>query len=195
MKEFGAEKDDTIVFEQIGTYEFQLHLEKSDGRRISAPIAAARSIAKTEAEKRSQANERDLEKRNEVSRGVQPEFGVRQSRYEDGVHTLYAAVFTGDGVRLLGREKDFDGDLILVKIGMSNDTRRRCMELNAGFPPAATGKWVMKWQSDFADGRSAFKAETALKKELDLVATSLGGEFFLGDQAILSKTFSRIAAH
>lgn len=133
LQESGAEVGDVVVFEALGTHDFRLHLQKEGERRISGSASADTTVSKAEA----------MEKGHAPSNGIVPSFGTRQSLHADGSHFLYAAVFKGDAARLLGKADSLVDGKILVKVGMSNDTGRRCSELNSGFPPSARGSW--KW--------------------------------------------------
>lgn len=116
------------------------------------------------------------------SRGFPASFGERTAIYEDGPTRLYLARFIGDGFALLGQAKPPFDKSALLKIGVSNDTKRRAEELNAGFPPAAVGKWKMEIVSEPYPGhRAAEAAEQAFKDNAEKRLECLGGEFFRGD--------------
>ena len=70
--------------------------------------------------------------------------GERTATYEDGDTYLYLAVYDGDGHAFIGRKKSFGDPAVALKIGVSNDPKRRCEELNAGIPPAASGRWSLR---------------------------------------------------
>ncbi|WP_221122549.1 MULTISPECIES: GIY-YIG nuclease family protein [unclassified Rhizobium] len=70
----------------------------------------------------------------------------------------------------------------LIKIGVSNDVKRRLWELNSGFPPAAKGPWKIELKSEPYDGKAAAEvAEQCFKDAAAKRLQSLGGEFFRGD--------------
>jgi hypothetical protein len=116
------------------------------------------------------------------SRAFPGSFGERTSTYEDGPTQLYLARFEGDGFALRGRPKPEFDKSVLLKIGVSNDLKRRVSELNAGFPPAAVGKWSMALKSEpYSDRKAAEVAEQAFKDQAHRQMESLGGEFFQGE--------------
>lgn len=127
------------------------------------------------------------------SRAFPGSFGERNATYEDGPTCMYLALFDGDGFALLGQAKPQFDKSVLVKIGVSNDTSRRALELNAGFPPASIGKWTMKLFSEPYDGRQAAEAaEQSFKDKADKQLQSLGGEFFRGDWTAAQLLFATI---
>lgn len=127
------------------------------------------------------------------SRAFPGSFGDRTATYEDGPTRLYLARFDGDGFALLGQTKPQFDKLVLVKIGVSNDVNRRLSELNAGFPPAAVGKWTMQLLSEPYDGRQAAEAaEQTFKDRAEIQLRSLGGEFFHGDWTSAQSIFAVI---
>jgi hypothetical protein len=136
-------------------------------------------------------------KRNTFGEAFQPSrafpgsFGERTATYEDGPTRIYLARFDDDGFALLGRSKPQFDNSVLVKIGVSNDSSRRALELNAGFPPASIGKWTMQLVSQPYDGRQAAEAaEQVFKDRAAKQLQSLGGEFFRGD-GLLPSSFSQ----
>lgn len=127
------------------------------------------------------------------SRAFPGSFGERVVNHEDGPTCLYLAQFDGDASALLGRPKSQLDKKVLMKIGVSNDVAARKQQLNAGFPPAAIGKWSMKLQSEPYPNRLASEAaEQIFKDEGEKRLESLGGEFFLGDGMEAQLLFARI---
>lgn len=121
-------------------------------------------------------------------------FGERTSNYEDGPTILYLARFEGDGFALRGVPKPQFDKSVLLKIGVSNDLRRRTSELNVGFPPAAIGKWSMVLKSEpYGNRRAAEMAEQEFKDAAKEKIVSLGGEFFQGDLITAQSIFAGIA--
>lgn len=115
------------------------------------------------------------------SRAFPGSHGERTVNYEDGEAYVYLAVFEGDGHALLNRRKEFGDKSVAMKIGVSNDTKRRLAELNAGFPPAASGKWGITMISrPFAGKKSAETSEALFKEQAQSRLESLGREFFWG---------------
>jgi hypothetical protein len=107
--------------------------------------------------------------------------GERNATYEDGDTYLYLAVYDGDGHAFIGRKKSFGDTSVALKVGVSNDPKRRCEELNAGIPPAAKGRWALRVKSQpFPDMKSAEHAEALFKDQSDRHLESLGNEFFWG---------------
>jgi hypothetical protein len=134
-----------------------------------------------------------LAKAYQPSRAFPGSFGKRTSNYEDGPTSLYLARFVGDGFALLGRPKTHSDKSSLLKIGVSNDTKRRTEELNAGFPPAAIGKWKIEVVSQpYPNHKAAETAEQAFKDEAAKKMESLGGEFFRGDLIGAQMIFAQI---
>jgi hypothetical protein len=116
------------------------------------------------------------------SRAFPGSFGERTSVYEDGPTHLYLARFEGDGFGVMGLTKPQVDKSDLIKIGVSNDVKRRSQELNCGFPPAAKGRWKIEITSQLYDNKAAAEAaEQAFKDRGQKELTSLGGEFFRGD--------------
>lgn len=120
-------------------------------------------------------------------------FGERTSTYEDGPTHLYLARFVGDGFALMGLQKlQFDKS-DLIKIGVSNDVKRREEELNCGFPPAAKGRWKIEVTSQLYDKKAAAEAaEKAFKDRGQKELISLGGEFFRGDWMKAQSIFASV---
>lgn len=107
--------------------------------------------------------------------------GERTSNYEDGETFLYLAAYDGDGHAFVGREKQIGDRAVLLKIGVTNNLQRRCAELNSGIPPAAKGKWVLRYNSQaFPDKKSAEVVEDQFKEQCTGKLESFGGEFFWG---------------
>lgn len=82
---------------------------------------------------------------------------------------------------------------VLLKIGVSNDIKRRILEINSGFPPAAIGKWTMQLVSEPFNGRgTAEAAEQMFKDKAAPKLQSLGGEFFRGEWTAAELTFASV---
>ena len=69
---------------------------------------------------------------------------------------------------------------VALKIGVCNDLQRRLSQLNAGIPPAARGRWIIRMQAEFSYRASAETAEQAFKDNSNDRLENLGGEFFWG---------------
>jgi hypothetical protein len=115
------------------------------------------------------------------SRAFPGSFGERTSTYEDGEAYLYLAVYDGDSHAFVGRKKTLGNKSVALKIGVTNDLKRRQNELNGGIPPAASGKWTIPFHSQpFPDKKSAEDAELQFKQTSSGRLESLGREFFWG---------------
>jgi hypothetical protein len=127
------------------------------------------------------------------SRAFPGSFGERSATYEDGPTFVYLARFDGDAFALLGQAKRSYDKTTLVKIGVSNDQKRRVSELNAGFPPASLGRWKMALLSEPYNGRRAAEiVEQQFKDRAAKELRSLGGEFFFGDWNAAQILFSSL---
>ena len=127
------------------------------------------------------------------SRAFPGSFGARTSFYEDGPTRMYLARFEGDGFALLGETPRYGDKSVLLKIGVSNDPRRRVQELNSGIPPAAIGRWTIPMVSEpYGDRAAAEVAEKAFKDIAAKELRSLGGEFFIGKWDAAEIVFARI---
>lgn len=120
-------------------------------------------------------------------------FGERTSLYEDGPTHLYLARFEGDGFAMMGLPKPQFDKSALIKIGVSNDVKRRLQELNCGFPPAAKGRWKIELTSELYDGKAAAEAaEHTFKHVAEKRMESLGGEFFRGSWTEAQSIFASV---
>jgi hypothetical protein len=78
-----------------------------------------------------------------------------------------------------------------VKIGVSNEPKRRIEELNSRIPPAALGKWKMELVSQpYPDRKAAEAVEQQFKNKGEVALESLGKEFFWGDWTSAMLLFS-----
>lgn len=127
------------------------------------------------------------------SKAFPSSFGERTSNYQDGATYLYLARFVGDGFAVMGLSKPQFDKSELVKIGVSNDVKRREQELNCGFPPSAKGRWKIEVTSQLYDNKAAAEAaEKAFKERGQKELTSLGGEFFRGDWMKAQSIFASV---
>lgn len=107
--------------------------------------------------------------------------GERTALHEDGEAYLYLAVYEGDSHAFVGRRKSLGDKSVALKIGVTHAPKRRCTELNAGIPPAASGRWALRVVSQpFANKKSAEAVEADFKERSSSRLESLGGEFFWG---------------
>lgn len=125
------------------------------------------------------------------SRGITPSFGSRKSVYEDGEHWPYMMRYNGDVAAFLGREKHSVIRKALIKIGYSNDVKRRLGEVNNGIPPKASHRWKIAIKSKaYLTADAAKHAEDFLKNIFEENFESLGAEFFIGDEMRLQSQFA-----
>lgn len=124
------------------------------------------------------------------SRGIPPAIGSRTATYEGGDNSLYLMVLEGGAETLLGRSGGHVGKA-LIKIGRSNDPKRRLQEVNGGFPESGICHWKLLHSHPFPDATAAHRYEDELKALFDAHFTSQGGEFFTADQARSEKEFIR----
>lgn len=136
---------------------------------------------------------RPLAEAFQPSKAFPGSFGERSSVYEDGPTHLYLARFEGDGFAMMGLAKPQFDKSDLLKIGVSNDFKRREGELNCGFPPAAKGCWKIELTSHVYDNKAAAEAaEQAFKDRGKKELSSLGGEFFRGDWIKAQSIFASV---
>lgn len=127
------------------------------------------------------------------SRAFPGSFGERTSVYEDGPTCLYLARFDGEGFAMMGLPKTPFDKSALIKIGVSNDVKRRLNELNCGFPPAAKGRWKIELTSEsYESMASAEAAEQVFKNVAEKRLQSLGREFFRGDWNTAISVFASV---
>jgi hypothetical protein len=126
------------------------------------------------------------------SRGLVPTFGNFALTKTDGEHRLYVVEMKGQIAAVLGRHAGSIHKKRLVKVGFSNDLVRRCVELNAGLPPAAQVRWEPWLANTLPNGANAKSCEDRLKAALNLHTESLGKEFFLGDEIAIQIEFAKI---
>lgn len=124
------------------------------------------------------------------SRGVPPSIGPRISNYEDGENCLYLMLLDGGSETLLGRFGPHLGKA-LVKVGRSNDPKRRLKELNEGFPKGSICRWRLVQSQRFPDVDTAHRHETDLKQFFHHLFTSQENEFFTADQIAIESEFNR----
>ena len=116
------------------------------------------------------------------SHAVKSDFGPRQSNHEDGPTYCYLAKFSGNSGALLGKEFHRGESKAILKIGVTNNLKRRLNELNSGFSPATDFKWEIRLKSQsFENKEAAEVVEQKFKEQAEIEITSLGKEFFLGE--------------
>jgi hypothetical protein len=110
-----------------------------------------------------------------VSRGPRPSFGEIVQIREDGENSVYLMRLYGAVATLF--PKRAMNNLAVLKIGRSNDVRRRAAELNCGFPPGLDLAW-RPWQAQtFPTANAAHDVEQALLRTLEARGLTIGGEF------------------
>lgn len=122
------------------------------------------------------------------SQGIPPSFGERQSVIEDGETKLYLMLFSEPAVYALGDQNKHAGQM-LVKVGRSNDPKRRLGELNGGFPETAIFRWKLVQTLSAPDALTAHKWEDELKYNFAEQFCSQGGEFFTGKLTDIKSEF------
>ncbi len=122
------------------------------------------------------------------SKGIVPSHGERTSNYEDGENMLYLMMLSGPCEVLMGKLGPHVGKA-LIKIGRSNDPKRRLSEMNGGFPERSICRWELKLQEPFPSSKIAHDLEGELKKLFGDRFTSQGNEFFSGDWKELEYAF------
>lgn len=127
------------------------------------------------------------------TRGVPPKSGERTSNYEDGENHLYLMLLTSKARALLGARHRF-ADHALVKVGRSNDPKRRLKEINSGFPESAAFRWSLSRFQKFETAELAHELEQKLIRELEGRFESQGGEFFAGVEANMIREFDSFCA-
>jgi len=112
-----------------------------------------------------------------VSRGPRPSYGKREFTVEDGDNYLYLMSLSGCVDALFPIARPEARGKVIVKVGRSNDPRRRLTEMNSGFPPTAAARWELSQTQKFASGDAAHNAEQALLSHLEERGFALGMEF------------------
>lgn len=122
------------------------------------------------------------------SRGIPPKLGERTANYEDGDNHLYLMLLTAKAGALLGPRHPF-ADYALIKVGRSNDPKRRLGEINSGFPESAEFRWSLSRMQKFETADLAHELEQKLITEFAGRFQSQGGEFFVGVETNLVREF------
>lgn len=118
---------------------------------------------------------RESRLRNAISRGPRPSFGSITHNREDGETWLYAMRLTGPTAKVwVGRALY---GLAVIKVGRSNDVKRRCAEMNCGFPPGLDLRWKIEAIQSFATADEAHDAEQRLLTLLGHKGMAIGDEF------------------
>lgn len=110
------------------------------------------------------------------SRGPIPTFGRTEIERRDRKTFLYVLALNGAQPTLLPA-LGIEPGLAAMKIGRSQELRRRRDELNFGFPPGSTARWDIEFSFAFSGGRPAHDAEQRLLAEASARRWTIGGEF------------------
>lgn len=110
-----------------------------------------------------------------VSRGPAPSFGEFTYVREDGENVVYLMRLDGP-VEQLFPQRDMMGSAV-IKIGRSNDAKRRLTEMNCGFPPGLGLTWRAVQVQSYSSGREAHEIEQAIIQDLDRRGLAIGREF------------------
>tara|TARA_R110002095_G_scaffold172885_2_gene150280 strand:+ start:344 stop:1309 length:966 start_codon:yes stop_codon:yes gene_type:complete len=129
-----------------------------------------------------------IERLLKPSRGIPPKPGKRTANYEDGDNHLYLMLLSANAGALLGPRSRL-ADYALVKVGRSNDPKRRLKEMNGGFPETSTFRWQLHGSQKFESADRAHELEQKLMIEFAARFHSQGGEFFAGDERKLIREF------
>lgn len=122
------------------------------------------------------------------SSGIRPSFGERSHVSKDSETDLYLMILSAGAETLLGETGSHVGQA-LVKVGRSNNPRRRLEEINAGFPKPAMCRWNLLRTQSFPDANTAHDLEDKLKSYFDEKFQSQDGEFFTGDADAVETAF------
>lgn len=112
-----------------------------------------------------------------VSHGPAPWFGTMESTRTDGETRLYLMKLAGCVDALFPDLRPNVTQKVVVKVGRSNDPKRRESELNFGFPPSAKARWELVQAQTFRTADEAHDAEQKLLADLAGRGCSLGAEF------------------
>lgn len=110
-----------------------------------------------------------------VSRGPRPSFGEVVHTSVDGETRVYL-------MRLVGRLAELFPshnlhEKAVIKVGRTNDVKRRAEEMNGGFPPGLDLSWRPELSQTFANGDAAHDVEQALIQDLKRRGYAIGREF------------------
>lgn len=122
------------------------------------------------------------------SQGIPPSFGRRSHEHEDGENFLYFMALSENAEVLLGKTGSHLGKA-LVKVGRSNDPKRRLKEINSGFPEVAFCRWKLLLIQPFENAKIAHDLEDKLKQQFAEAFASQGGEFYTGELSSMKRNF------
>jgi hypothetical protein len=118
-----------------------------------------------------------------VSRGPRPSFGEVVHTSVDGETRVYL-------MRLVGRLAELFPSHNLhqravIKVGRTNDVKRRVEELNGGFPPGLELSWRPELTQTFANGAAAHDVEQFLIQDLSRRGYAIGREFAIVPERLI----------
>lgn len=113
---------------------------------------------------------------NRSSRGPAPFYGSHNTSLTDKGAGVYLLLIDGPLEILAPQAKAKDGYQV-IKLGRTNDLKRRLLELSCGLPPGSNIRYIPIGLRAFATGEDAHKFERQLLDLCDGDGWSLGGEF------------------
>lgn len=113
---------------------------------------------------------------NRSSRGPVPFYGSHNTILTDNGAGVYLLLIDGPLDILAPQAKAKDGHQV-VKLGRTNDLKRRLLELSCGLPPGSNIRYIPIGLRAFLTGEDAHQFERQLLDLCDGEGWSLGGEF------------------
>lgn len=110
-------------------------------------------------------------------RGPKPWSGTAEHTTSDGETTVYVMKLSGDADTLFPGRHLRATKKVVIKVGRSNDVKRRRAELNFGFAKSGAVSWEIELIQRFRTADEAHCAEQAAIDRLVAQNASLGGEF------------------
>jgi len=126
------------------------------------------------------------------SRGPAPSFGGFTGHREDSETIVYLLRWNAP-IEALFPHRSVPGDHVVAKIGRSSNTRRRIIELSAGYPPTSALSWSLIAEFPHPGAEAAHVAERALLDHADQQGWSIGGEFVIAPLAALMSAAKALA--
>jgi hypothetical protein len=130
--------------------------------------------------------------RTAVSHGPPPSFGTSSHTTTDGETKLYIMEMVG-AVQAVFPRVDHRTFRVL-KVGRSNDEKRRNIELNYGFPPGCDLSWKIRNAQTFSCADDAHDAEQALLRILEKRGYTIGREFAIVPEREISTLLASVSA-
>lgn len=126
-----------------------------------------------------------------VSRGPPPAIGTTSRTLSDGENHLYIMQMQGPVAAIFSQHSLHR--MKVIKVGRSNDTRRRENDLNFGFPPGCDVRWKVRATQAFDSADEAHAAEQQLLSILERSGWAVGGEFAIVPERDLDVLFAKVA--